>query len=147
MLLRMVLALVLVVAAAPASSQPTMTLTGKWRGSYSCLQGHTGLLITIEGPVGGVFTGEFSFFALDDNPKVPKGRFAIAGTYNPESGSVSMNGQHWIEQPPNYVMVDLSGKLSSDGRSIDGKVEYEGCTSFHVTLEGSPGPSTKAKGS
>jgi hypothetical protein len=44
------------------------------------------------------------------------------------------------------MMVDLSGKLSSDGRSIDGKVEYDGCTSFHVTLEGSPRPNTKAKG-
>ena len=35
-----------------------------------------------------------------------------------------MKGVRWIDQPVNYLMVDLSGKLSDDGRSIDGKVEF-----------------------
>jgi hypothetical protein len=126
-------------------AQAATTLTGKWRGSYSCLQGHTGLLLTIEDSVGGVFSGEFAFFPLDDNPKVPKGRFAIAGIFNSQSGAVAMKGVHWIEQPPNYLMVDLSGTLSDDGRSIDGKIEFSGCTSFHVTIEGIAPPSTKVK--
>jgi len=128
-----------------AESAPT--LLGKWRGSYTCLQGRTGLLLTIEEAVGAVFTGEFAFFPLPENPKVPKGRFAIAGTFNATSGRVAAKGVRWIEQPSNYLMVDLSGTLSDDGRSIDGKLEFTGCTSFHVTLEGEARRSTKAKGS
>jgi hypothetical protein len=58
-----------------------------------------------------------------------------------------VKGVRWIEQPENYLMVDLSGTLSDDGRSIDGKLEFTGCTSFHVTLEGNARRSTKAKGS
>ena len=140
--------LIAIVCASPLSAaESTATLLGKWRGSYSCLQGHTGLLLTIEDAVGDVFTGEFAFFPLAENPKVPKGRFAVAGIFNSASGGVAVKGVYWIEQPNNYVMVDLSGTLSSDGRSIDGQVEFTGCTSFHVTLEEGAHRSTKAKGS
>ena len=148
---RSAIALLLLIAmlgATPlAAADSAATLVGKWRGSYSCLQGHTGLLLTIEGAVGAEFTGEFAFFPLDDNPKVPKGRFAVAGTFNSTLGSVAVKGVRWIEQPSGYLMVDLSGRLSDDGRSIDGKVEFSGCTSFHVTREGDARPTTKAKGS
>jgi hypothetical protein len=139
------LALLVMSLCASPMAQATTTLTGKWRGSYSCLQGHTGLLLTIENSVGGVFTGEFAFYPLEDNPKVSKGRFAIAGTFNSQSGAVAVKGVRWIEQPPNYLMVDLSGTLSGDGRSIDGKVEFSGCTSFHVMLDGTARPSAKVK--
>jgi hypothetical protein len=120
-------------------------LVGKWRGSYSCLQGHTGLLLTFDEEVGEAVSGEFSFFALDDNPDVPKGRFAVSGTYSTESGSVAVVGVRWIEQPRNYLMVNLIGKLSDDGRQIDGKVEFTGCTSFHVAREGGFRPVAKTR--
>lgn len=120
-------------------------LVGKWRGSYSCLQGHTGLLLTFDEEVGEAVSGEFSFFALDDNPDVPKGRLAVSGTYSAESGSVAVVGVRWIEQPRNYLMVNLIGKLSDDGRQIDGKVEFTGCTSFHVAREGGFRPVAKTR--
>ena len=138
--------LVAMLCALPLSAAEPATLNGKWRGTYTCLQGRTGLLLTIEDAIGGVFTGEFAFFPLPENPKVPKGRFAIAGTFNATTGHVAVKGVHWIEQPSNYLMVDLSGTLSGDGRSIDGKIEFSGCTSFHVTLDGDARRSTKAKG-
>ena len=142
------LLLIAMLGTAPlAAADSAATLVGKWRGSYSCLQGHTGLLLTIEDAAGAEFAGEFAFFPLDDNPKVPKGRFAVAGTFSSTSGSVAVKGVRWIEQPTNYLMVDLSGRLSDDGRSIDGKVEFSGCTSFHVMREGDARPTTKAKGS
>ena len=148
---RSTVALVLFIAMLCASPLPAAesapTLLGKWRGSYTCLQGRTGLLLAIDDAVGGVFTGEFAFFPLPENPKVPKGRFAIAGTFNSKSRGVAVKGVRWIEQPENYLMVDLSGTLSDDGRSIDGKLEFTGCTSFHVTREGDARRSTKPKGS
>jgi hypothetical protein len=142
------LLLIAMLGATPlAAAESATTLVGKWRGSYSCLQGHTGLLLTIGDAVGAKFSGEFAFFPLDDNPKVPKGRFAVAGAFNSTLSSVEVKGVRWIEQPSGYLMVDLSGTLSDDGRSIDGKVEFSGCTSFHVTREGDARPTTKAKGS
>jgi hypothetical protein len=123
--------------AAPSSAAgPAAALVGNWRGSYSCNQGHTGLLLTIAESADLTFKGEFAFFPLPDNPRVPKGRFAIEGSFNPKSGRVDIKGAKWIEQPTNYRMVDLHGVVSDDGSAIDGKVEFTGCSGFHVALQG-----------
>ena len=58
-----------------------------------------------------------------------------------------MKGVAWIDRPTNYGMVDLHGTLAEDGSAIDGKVEFSGCTSFHVALEGTAHQPTKHKGS
>lgn len=134
-------------AAAPFAAADSSVLVGKWRGSYSCLQGHTGLVLTFSEEADGTVSGEFYFFPLEDNPRVPDGRFAVSGTYNAKSRSVTVKGVRWIKQPTNYRMVDLTGTLSEDGKHIDGKVEFSGCTSFRVMREGGAGPSTKVKGS
>jgi hypothetical protein len=130
---------------ASLAAADSSVLVGKWRGSYSCLQGHTGLQLTFGEGDGAAIAGEFAFFALEDNPDVPTGRFAVSATYNEESRSVAVKGVRWIKQPTNYRMVDLTGTLSEDGKHIDGKVEFKGCTSFHVTREGGA-RTTKAKG-
>ena len=144
LLTSLVLGLATFVAPSLSAADPSV-LIGKWRGSYSCLQGHTGLLLTFDEEVGDAVSGEFSFFALDDNPDVPRGRFAVSATFNTESRSVTVKGVRWIEQPRNYLMVNLIGKLSDDGRQIEGKVEFSGCTSFRVAREGGARPETKTK--
>jgi hypothetical protein len=122
-----------------SAAGPAVALVGEWKGSYSCLQGHTGLLLTIAQSDDTSFKGEFAFFPLPDNPRVPKGRFAIEGSLNPKSGRVDIKGAKWIEQPTNYRMVDLHGIVSDDGSAIDGKVEFTGCSGFHVALQGGAG--------
>ena len=142
------IAMVAAIIAAPSvSTADSGMLVGKWRGSYSCLQGHTGLQLTFGEGDEAAIAGEFAFFPLQDNPDVPTGRFAVSATYNERSRGVAVKGVRWIKQPTNYRMVDLTGTLSEDGKHIDGKVEFTGCTSFHVTREGGARQSTKAKGS
>ncbi len=121
---------------APASAETAEPLLGKWRGQYTCLQGDTGLLLTIDAAEGLVFAGEFAFFALPSNPGVPSGRFTVEGLFDPSLGSVAIKGVRWVEQPPNYAMVDVVGRLSKDGRTITGKIVFTGCTEFHLTREG-----------
>jgi len=124
---------------------PASALVGKWRGSYTCRQGHTGLLLTVSESKDLAFAGEFAFYPAADNPRVPKGRYAITGNFNPQTFRIDIKGEHWIEQPTNYLMVDLHGVLSEDGSAIDGKVEFSGCTSFHLALEGAPRHAPKPK--
>jgi hypothetical protein len=134
--------------AAPASAAgPASALIGEWKGSYACLQGHTGLILTIAESADTAFKGEFAFFPLPDNPRVPKGRFAIEGTFNPKTSRVDIKGVKWMEQPTNYRMVDLHGVVSDDGSAIDGKVEFTGCSGFHVALQGKARQPTKPKDS
>ena len=127
-------------AASFARAEDAAALAGEWRGSYSCAQGRTGLVLTI-GPAEGLgFTGEFYFYPLDRNPGVPDGRFAIEGSWEPASRRVEIRGVAWIEQPTNYALVDLSGTLSADGRVIDGTVDHPSCMAFRVQLEGKDAP-------
>ncbi len=76
---------------------------------------------------------------------MPTGRFAVEGDFNPKSGAIEIKGVAWIDRPKNYGMVNLHGTLSGDGSAIDGKVEFPGCTSFHVAVEGAPHRSTAPK--
>jgi len=132
-------------AAGAAAAETADALIGKWRGSYGCIQGDTGLLITITAVDGLSFEGEFSFYAVPDNPSVPSGRFAITGTYHPRSRGVEIEGARWLQRPNGYSMVGLSGTLSEDQRMIAGKVLYSGCAGFHVTREGDTRPAKNSK--
>jgi hypothetical protein len=140
-----VLAAVPWLAAGMATAETADALVGTWRGSYGCIQGDTGLLITITDVDGLSFEGEFAFYALPDNPSVPDGRFAITGTYHPRSRGVEIEGARWLQRPNDYSTAGLSGTLSEDQRTIAGKVLYSGCAGFHLTIEGDPRPAKKSK--
>lgn len=123
-------------AAGSAAAADSSAIVGKWRGSYTCMQGNTGLLLTVARTDGGTLSGEFAFFAVAGNPGVPDGRFVVDVSFSPGSGHVEFKAVEWIERPNDYLMVDLAGQLSEDGRRIDGKVQYSGCADFHVAREG-----------
>ena len=51
------------------------TLTGTWNGTYMCVQGETGLRLTINAKSDGKLTATFSFYSVPSNPGVPSGDF------------------------------------------------------------------------
>jgi len=147
---KVLIALYLAVAAAFSSAvavaaEDASALIGRWHGSYSCNQGRTGLQLLITKADGLAFEGEFAFHALPENPDVPSGRFAVQGALDIASDGVTIDGMRWLEQPPGYQMVNLSGTLSADGRTIAGTVDFTGCSDFHVTVEGKQGVPGRSK--
>jgi hypothetical protein len=131
--------------AATLAADDAAALVGRWHGSYSCNQGRTGLQLLITKADGLAFEGEFAFHALPENPDVPTGRFAVQGALDIASDRVTIDGLRWLEQPSGYQMVNLSGTLSADGRTIAGTVEFTGCGDFRVTLEGKQGVPGRSK--
>ena len=122
--------LVVMLAAAPAAAQDE--LRGTWRGDYVCAQGNTALALTIEPRKDGTLAALFHFEAAPDNPDVPTGCYEMQGRFTPSAGDVSLAPLRWIRRPPNYVMVGLDGRLSGDGRQIEGLVHGPGCSLFRV---------------
>lgn len=48
------------------------------------------------------------------------------------NGVLKLRQSRWIQRPSGHVMVDLEGRVSSDGKSIQGRVMYDGCADFSV---------------
>ncbi len=52
-------------------------------------------------------------------------------------GGLQLSGDHWLRQPPGYVMVGLRAQVQeTDPTSISGTVEGSGCTTFSVQKTG-----------
>lgn len=107
-------------------------ITGEWRGSYICAQGETALKLTVTPAKAGAIEARFAFGPLPKNPEVPKGAYAMQGTFDPASRRMVLNGVKWIDAPFMYVMVDLDGRMNVDGNLITGKVPGPGCTIFEL---------------
>lgn len=67
-----------------------------------------GLQLTFDDGDAAAIGGEFAFFALENNPDVPNGRFAVSATYSEKSRSVEVKGVRWIEQGGVHRLHQLS---------------------------------------
>ncbi|MFJ4716356.1 serine/threonine-protein kinase [Streptomyces sp. NPDC088785] len=113
----------------PSDSEETDDLSGRWDGSYLCNQGITGLSLTVEQHGDGSADAVFSFYPAPSNPGVPRGSFAMEGTYT--GGVLTLRASHWIDQPPGYAAVNLSATYdSSTPDHLDGLVYGANCTTF-----------------
>ncbi|WP_267887811.1 serine/threonine-protein kinase [Streptomyces sp. NBRC 109706] len=111
------------------------SVVGEWRGSYFCTQGETGLTLTIA-PDGddGRLAATFTFFPLSSDSNAQRGSFAMSGFQ--DGSHVELEGDHWIDRPGSYLMVDLSGDVrASDPDAMDGRVlsTQSGCSTFSVS--------------
>ncbi|MFR9795696.1 protein kinase domain-containing protein [Streptomyces sp. MS06] len=106
-----------------------VSLSGRWNGSYVCNQGITGLVLTIEQHDDGTADAVFAFYPAPSNPQVPRGSFAMSGTF--VNGLLTLRATHWIEQPPGYVAVDLqAARDPSLPNHLDGRIYGPNCTTF-----------------
>lgn len=109
-------------------------ITGEWAGRYICNQGVTQLHLTIQKTGAGKgITATFNFGPPPENPDVPKGAYAMRGTYDPATRRMKLEGERWLKQPIGYVMVGLDGKVAQTGENITGYIpDFLGCTDFEV---------------
>ncbi|NGO74631.1 protein kinase [Streptomyces sp. YC504] len=119
----------------PEAEDPS-PVTGEWRGTYTCLQGNTGLTLTMSEDSGTV-AATFDFYAVDSNPDVPPGTFAMKGTFS--GGRLELLGDRWIQQPEDYLMVGLAADVDGESpQTITGTVmnddgtPSDSCSTFTV---------------
>jgi hypothetical protein len=127
-----VLALVALLLAGCASPGPA-SISGEWRGAYTCGGGLIGLTLEIGEPLGDHVPATFSFYALPSNPDVPNGRFWMGGSFVGNDRLVLTAGG-WLNRPPGHELLDLDGTLSTDRRTYSGLVAGStDCTGFFVS--------------
>lgn len=109
-------------------------VTGEWAGRYICNQGVTELHLTIQKTgAGRGITATFNFGPPPENPDVPKGAYAMRGTYDPATRRLKLEGERWLKQPFGYLMVGLDGQVAQTGEKIAGYIpDLLGCTDFEV---------------
>ena len=119
-----------------SSNLDATALTGKWRGTYTCAQGLTGLTLSITGDASGTAEAIFMFYAVPQNPDVPNGSFQMRGVYGSNRSLVfTADESDWIENP-GYVTVDLNGTVSANLTTYSGDVSgASSCTTFSLTKE------------
>lgn len=102
-------------------------------GWYICAQGKTELTLSLELPKNSSLaknfvSGTFSF----KSPDGTTGAYRVNGFYDASDSLIGLTGTEWISRPNNYIMVGLSGRISSDNSIISGKVEHETCSNFRL---------------
>jgi hypothetical protein len=107
-------------------------LSGTWQGEYRCGQGLTGLKLTIYVVDEASLLATFDFFPVSSNPEVPKGTYAMKGTYT--ISDFDLKSEYWINQPTGYGMANLSGTIPATRDRLTGMVGEIGgsCHNFDL---------------
>jgi len=100
-----------------------------WVGDYDCTQGNTGFAFRIMDVRGRVVRAIFDFL---HEPSGAQGSYVVTGTYDPETRRVHFEPSRWIVQPDHYMMVPMSGEISSDETLFAGKINHPGCGAFQL---------------
>jgi hypothetical protein len=98
-------------------------------GRYWCNQGDTQLRLEIERVQGAEVSAVFAFH---HEASETSGSFVVEGLYDASSGKLVLAPLRWIEQPANYVMVGLSGRVARG--TYSGQVTFDGCRDFQLEL-------------
>lgn len=104
-------------------------VTGTWEGTYSCGQGPTKLILTIDPGTRTPLKATFDFSAPATNPDVPSGSFTLTGTVR--NDTLTLDPDKWITRPPGWEMVGLTGKIGPSG-TIEGNITNAACTTFEL---------------
>lgn len=83
-------------------------------------------------PVKFNITAIFNFYGTPSNPAVPQGSYRMSGTYDQKTGRLFLGGIEWINQPANYEMVPLGGKVEASEDFFTGRIQFQGCKKFSL---------------
>lgn len=129
---------------AAAAGPATVDVRGRWKGTYTCSQGETGLVLDIAGS-SDALTATFGFHPIASDPHAASGSFTMTG--RDVGGHLDLRRDHWIDRPAGYDMVDLGGDVGPGTDTITGTVvsATSGCSTFTVRrATGTPGSDVAA---
>lgn len=123
-----------------AATQPPSKrgLLGRWSGAYQCQWDSIGLILDITdrgGETENDIDAVFSFYSLPGAPSLPSGSFTMTGDYDPSDGTIVLNSEAWVEQPPGLELHDIAGRAAIGGGAISGRIETPGCSDFHLARD------------
>ena len=121
-----------VLGAPDNSARPIVAV---YEGHYVCPQGLTRLRLNLARRQPGVpDVVSFEFGPTTGTPDIPTGEFRLSGTLDPDGGELVLDPLAWVDQPPGYEMVGLSGRSMDGGVTFTGEVvsPHPGCTTFSV---------------
>jgi hypothetical protein len=98
-------------------------------GDYDCTQGNTGMSLHIMDVRGHVVRAIFDFVHA---PSGASGSYVITGSFDPETRHVRFEPSKWIVKPNDYIMVPMSGEISTDNSLFAGKIDFPGCGAFQL---------------
>lgn len=117
--------------AAPPSGCGIMPNT-TYVGRYFCAQGWTDMtlsVVDVEGPrvrMQGTFR---------HGPTGTQGAYLLRGFCFPSTQRMVLSPQGWVQQPPGYMMVGMSGTVSNGGQAFTGRMLHRSCGEFTFTRQ------------
>jgi len=119
-------------AATPAAGGPSTGIAGVYTGSYICGGRVRYLKLTVTGPENGLVTAHFTaYFPPDAHDKVYT--FTSNGRLDPATGKFKLIPLKWdTAEPPNVVMVGMTGTFDPKANKVTGTIDYSGCTTFEA---------------
>lgn len=122
--------------ALPSGGQAAGVQSGGWAGVYRCAQGLTGAHLTLTVAPDGTAAGLFEFYAIAQNPGVPRGCFEMSGHLD-RAGNLMLLPGAWRLRPAGFVAIGLTGAEDGADRLV-GEVQGPGCGVF-VLMPVKPG--------
>ncbi|WP_437592116.1 hypothetical protein [Sorangium sp. So ce1000] len=107
--------------------------TRTWIGDYDCPQGTTEMTFRILQVDGDRIKAVFVFHHAESGAS---GKYLMSGRYDAETRTASFTPGAWLERPPNYVTVGMTGDLAFDGSLFAGRIEYPDCGAFRLRPAG-----------
>ena len=106
-------------------------ICGNWKGTYTGVSFQTLTQRDITLKITGVTaSGKIKGVATVDNGN--GGSYNFKGTWNKQTGAVSITGTDWISNPYSMVFVDFNGTLNTSANTISGTCFYESNRPFSV---------------
>lgn len=75
----------------------------------------------------------FKFYGTPGNPNIPGGEYMMQGSFDEKTRDLKLGGVNWLNRPPGYDMVPLTGKIEKTHTLFKGKVDFPGCKLFTLT--------------
>lgn len=132
----------------PVFAQSPFAPGQEWVGRYRCLQGDTPLTVQIMevskesgGTTDGAYRirGVFGFGRGRQN-----GGYYVLGRYSPQTGKAAFVPSGWIQRPPGYVAVGMTGSVEANGTAFSGRIDSPVCGDFTLARKGANAPARSA---
>jgi hypothetical protein len=107
------------------NSIDSISLLGLWKGKYKVYGGDVGLDLDIQTLTDdGFSTAVFKFYPAPTNPNYESGSYTMKGGVDFKTGKIAFVGVNWIDQPKDYFIIDLYGRINLVDKSLSGNGYY-----------------------
>jgi len=111
---------------APASPCDLVT-GGVYVGTYTCAQGDTEMRLTITDVDGPRTLAQGDFYHA---PSGTRGSYRLRGVCIGRTRRLLLSPAGWVDQPPGYRMVGMSGTVTPGGAAFFGRMNAAECGGF-----------------